>query len=299
VIKISILNPNLNKKLSKKILFPNFLEEPLIPSSSKNLNKLITPKGKKERAVSRGITLVWGSNGAGKTSFCLNMAFNANKIGLKVLYIDHEGGIDTNRLELISKEFKIDPRKIITKNNGKDLQIENITIKFIPYLDEMKEYLLSNLYKMYKSNDYPKLLIIDNIASHYIALANQDIKDSAYGRETKKLVVLSSQIKEWAFDWGMAVIFVTYPISELGRGQVLLETYGRKIDFKNLQQGITPDITDRALWVGGVRLGFDAKIHLQFSKLGLNKRKVTLFKHRSKPLGESTEIKITDYGIGD
>lgn len=272
------------------------LDQPLICSSVKALNEMITPENQQPRTVSGGITLIWGSNGSGKTNFCLDLAFNASKQGLNVLYVKTEDGIDVARILQLSKAFNI--KKIDYNEKERELYIDNITVKQVIWLNELEGRFLVYLQSLYKQNKAPKLLIIDNIASDYVALSNANVDLAMYGQQAKRMAVLSTQIKNWALEWEMAVVFVTYPISAVGKAQIILEE-NLKISKKILEEGIAPDSTDKDLYVGGKQLGFDAKVQLEFRKKSRGIREVVLFKHRSKPVGLSAKFKITDNGIED
>jgi len=263
------------------------LEEPLISTSSKALNDLITPTGAPVRFLSRGITLLYGTNATGKTSISLDLCFNAlknNKNSVKrILYIDHERGVDIWRVRQIMKSKGIN-EQITRDENG--LKVGN-RLKFV-FISSLND-LINQLRIIQKAR--PNLLIVDPITAHYIALACQPNSDLAtYGKTSKSIIYFSGQIKNYTNSWNMSVLYTSQPVSDVKMSEILHE----------IEKGGV-SAYDQRRFIGGKALGHDPKVRVHLVKAIGNKRTAILEKHRSKSTTSKSKCSflITNGGVSD
>ncbi|RLF35991.1 MAG: hypothetical protein DRM99_03660 [Thermoplasmata archaeon] len=254
-------------------------EMPVVPSSSDAVNKLVQPLPEAPpRIFSRGITLIYGTGGAGKTSLCLDACFNVID-KYKILYIDTERGVDLWRIRQIMKARKL-KYPIKTTEDG----------YIVNKLKIIREPTLGGLLKLMKivQDKKPDVLIIDNIASHYLVLICQDTKISSYGKPSKEMIVLTNTLMVFTNKWNMAVGVTTQPVSDVKKAEIL-----------ELEKGLGVDYYDERDYIGGKGLEFNPKVQLRIEKRGKTERLMVLMKHRSKKPGETCKFKITDWGVGD
>ena len=240
--------------------------------------------------MSKGITLIYGTNGSGKTSIALDVAFNAIKEKRqdnKVLYLDHEIGVDYSRIVQILQAKNME-QNIVSKDNGftinKKLRIEPVSTI---------EDLINKLKKIERSK--PNLLIVDPITAHYLVLICQYSevgeaisKISSFGRPSKYLIFFSGMIKAYCGKWNMSVLYTTQPVSNVKMAMIL----------KEIEKGGI-SAYDYRKFVGGKALGHDSKVIVRVIKRLKSERTMILEKHRSKKTGSSCSFKICDCGISD
>lgn len=253
------------------------LEAPLVKSSVNAINMLITPDDKQAepRFISRGILLLYGSAYSGKTSLCLDVAFNSILKKLKVLYIDTERSIDIWRLRQIIKARDL---KLPIEIKEEAYVIDNLRIIYEPTLNGLLR-LLPEIQK-----NRPDVLIVDNPVSHYLML----ILKESYGKTSRDLIHFSGQIKTFTGLWNMSCIFTSQPISDVKRQEIL-----------ELEKGLGISAMEERDFIGGKSFEFDPKIIVKINKKGLVEREMTLIKHRNKPSGLKCFFKITDKGVED
>jgi hypothetical protein len=274
------------------------MEKPLILSSAKALNDLITPDDPEAepRFLSRGILLIFGGDGSGKTSIGLDAAINAILKGLKVLYIDHELGVDLWRIRQIMKHRGLKLPIVAQKEGDYECFLIGNLLKIIriPTLADLVKYIMKI------ETTKPDVLIVDSIVAHYLVLISQDkeiskeaAKKSAYGKPAKELIIFIGQILAYCGMWNMSVLLMSRPISAVKDESTRLSESG----VKESEKDIYP--YDKAGHTGGHGSRFDPKIKLELHKLAKSERMAVIDKHKLKERGLSCKFKISDNGVED
>jgi len=260
-------------------------ELPLFLTQSKTLNNLMTPEDAPLRFVSRGITILYGSNGCGKTSICLDLMIDCVRQKKMCIYVETEGGIDYWRIKQMCKEANL----TLKEGDKNDFIVGGRAM--IIYEPTMAG-LMSLIPKIAKKK--PDLLIFDSLVAHYIVL----ILGSAYGTPAKNMAIFSGQIKTFCGQWNMAVVYTTTPVSDVKKSDIFQRSTQAQQNVM-LDKGIGLGPHDERPFIGGKQIGFDAKqIVFMQKREGANRRAV-LEKHRSKPRGSDCLFAITNQGVGD
>jgi len=129
--------------------------------------------------------MVFGPSGSGKTTFCLTLAYEAVKQGLKVLYLDTERNLNNPPRELDYKYFP-------------DLHEVYAFVKAMPKAD---------------------LAVVDSLSTPIItAYSSANMADK--GSMLLKATELSGQLKLWTWRNSALAVVVNQPTSQFGKVNV-------------------------------------------------------------------------------
>lgn len=251
-----------------------------IPSSCKNLNDLMTPRGVSPRFISRGITHIYGTAGSLKTTIALDVGLNAVKMGLTVLYEETENGIDLPRLQAMCKAKGLDKDLIADKSGV--ITVGSMRIERAPDMETLVNSIFT--VQQHKLDVY----IADCPVSHYLVQCCTDAKEYKYGKPSKQNFYYLGQLEVFCGQWRLAVLLTGRPISDV-----------KKADILEFEKGIDVGTGDQRDYAGGAAYEFYPKERVKLSKLGHTLREAEIRKHRSKPTGIKTKFQVTEDGIAD
>lgn len=238
----------------------------------------MTPSGGERAFADQEIVVLFGSDGSGKTAICLDLAANAAEKGQRILYIDHEMGVDKSRFAQVAQarggkpEFGDHAWKYRGMSVIRVLTLSGLLKKVLTLLPKYK----------------PDALFVDTVSRHYLTLVCSPGSD--YASCSKDLIRFTGQVLAFSDKWPLTTVFTTQPVSDV-----------KKAEIYRLERGF---IKERLDWearpmIGGKAIGFDAKSHVELSKLFQTLRQAELVKHRSKGTGAKATFKVTDRGIED
>jgi DNA repair protein RadB len=238
------------------------MSERKISTGSFDLNKWLY--GGYEKEI---ITAIAGVAGSGKTNFCMLAAVSQAKKGMKVIFVDSEGGFSVDRVRQLAKE---DYEKVL----------ENILILKPMSFEEQKKDFLS-LLKMLKDNKNVGLIVVDGMTMLY----RLELGDAAQEKDDARIKDVNRELAGQMR--ALAEISRRRNIPVLVTNQV----YGSFLTDEERTKGVKPEMN----MVGGDLLKYWSKciIHLEFER---GRRRAVLVKHRSLPM-KSLGFKITNDNI--
>jgi RecA/RadA recombinase len=174
-------------------------------TSSKSLNKLLTPKGATKEGLRSGqVVLFFARHKRAKSTVGLDIAFNALEKGATVAYIDADvNGIDPYRLNVLLKAREgrknMPPALPEQVLNLPPQQLEEAfkkhlaAHKFILYVAKTVQQ-LEEFYKVLPN--MPHVVVIDSITYHFRQITTTG--DSYYGSAVETVEKVSTTAREYA-----------------------------------------------------------------------------------------------------
>jgi len=257
-----------------------------IPTSSNSFNSMLG--GGFERGSLHGL---FGLYGRGKTSICLDVAFNAAGAGLKVYFIDADGatGVRPRRLLQIMKargwgEIKVEPAATARETlNRLDqalrvrLAQRGLTLDRAHNLDELTGKVLSAIKKDYD------LIIVDSLTMFYreVIMANLASRDRLQINQQviSKVAIIMSNLHRYVVDNAATGIVTMQRASEVKKA------------FESTEEELR-------WWIGGETTGYEIDTMTELLKHEDDRYEARLVKNRNGPLGRCL-FKIVDRGIAD
>jgi len=231
-----------------------------ISAGSFDLNKWLY--GGYEKGI---ITMVAGPPGSGKTNFALLAACSQAKNGVKVMFIDTEGGFSPERV-----------RQIVGENYEGILS--NILLLEPKKFSDQKEIFDTLLEKVKK--EHVGLIVVDSMAMLYrLEIVGEEEDKARHAQEVNREVASQMRVLAELARKEKLPIFIT---NQTYKGFQSEEDWkaGKEAEF-NI--------------VGGDLFKYWSKCILELKQQGHN-RKVVLLKHRSMPQKEMSFV-IKDKGI--
>ncbi|SDQ87356.1 DNA repair and recombination protein RadB [Natronobacterium texcoconense] len=224
------------------------------------------------------VTQIYGTPAAGKTNLALSAAVEAAAAGGTVVYIDTEG-VSVDRFEqLLSARADADGDPTLAKD-GTGLEEASATAE-----DGLDVESIAS-----------RIVIEDAVDFEEQAEAVRDTEEFA---ERADLIVLDSATGFYRLertgdgDEGEALRRVTRQVTHL-------LSLARKHDLAVVltNQVFSDPDSDRTRALGGNTLEHWTGVVVRLERFRGGNRRATLEKHRSKPVGESVQFKITDTGL--
>jgi len=268
----------------------------IVPSSSEKLNAFL------DGGFLRGVVYtIYSRQDRGKSNTCLDMAFNAAKMGFKVAYIDGDNhGVTVKRLYTlftarypkakILKPTEVDPDKVYDYYQ-KILSKYNIDIFWTSTLDTLK----NKCKEVAESNEYT-VIIVDSVTlfyGEYVSTGGPDSMKKGTGEVTK----IYSKLRDSAMNSNhlKILVFTTQRSSDVAQAMRISliekkEKHNIKIDNSDREE------IDRHM--GGKSVGHFSDVIIQLTKFE-KKRKAEYVKNRLSEYSESdiAEFEICNAGI--
>lgn len=205
------------------------------------------------------VTQVYGPPGAGKTNLVLNAAVATVAKGGRTLYIDTEG-LSFDRFEQLAQVF------------GPEGSIEPLTSRFVvSAVHDFEEQAVA----VREAGDVAEgcdLVVLDSATGFY-RLERVDEPEDAAGDALRRLADQIAHLLGLARRFDLAVVITNQVFTD-------------------------PD-EDAIRPLGGYTLQHWSGTILRMDRFRAGNRRVVLEKHRSRSVGESTRVRITDRGIID
>lgn len=208
------------------------------------------------------ITQLYGEAGSGKTNISLQVAIECAKKSKKVIFIDSEG-LSPERFVQIAGEDTERAAKRIVIYEPLNFEQQASAIK------EMEAQIKETETNKKKKDDKIAIILLDSAILFY-RLELVEERSVSLKRELANQI---AHLLEIARRYNIAVIITNQVYMDVENGK------------------LRP--------AGGYALEHLSKVIVQLEKIGKNKRRATIRKHRSIPEGVSCEFFITDRGIED
>jgi predicted ATP-dependent serine protease len=178
-----------------------FVERKIIPTQIKVLDSILGG-GIEER----GIVLIVGTPGAGKTQLSIQIASQFKKQGYQIFYLDTEIAVTETR----------------AKTFGLDL---NDLIQYAPTIEELDEAIESEL--LPKLQDKKTLLVIDSISALSTKQEFSSLTDSiALGIKANLLTRLINKLFRYKIDYNLTVVITAHM-----KENISLNPFGMQLDY--------------------------------------------------------------------
>lgn len=268
----------------------------IVPSSSENLNKFL------DGGFLRGVVYTFYSRqDRGKSNACLDMCFNAAKMGFKVAYIDGDNhGVTVKRLYTIFKArypdakilepTEVDPTKVYDYYK-KILANYNIDIFWETTLETLK----TRCKEIAESDKYT-IIIVDSVTLFYGEYVTTGGTD-AMRKGTAGILRIYGKMRESAMksDHLKILVFTTQRSSDVSQAMRI------SLIEKKEKHKIAIDNSDREeidRHMGGKSVGHFSDVIIQLTKFK-KKRKAEYVKNRLFEIKEDSvgEFEICNAGI--
>ncbi|MBP2172972.1 AAA family ATPase [Methanococcus voltae] len=228
------------------------------------------------------ITQIYGPPGSGKTNICIIAMIKYAKNNQKVIYIDTEGSLSTERVKQICPQDSDG----IFKN----------TLLCEPYTFEEQ----CNIIESLEAVENIGLIIVDGISSLYrLELSNNVFHNTELNRNLAKQIHILNKIAKKndtaVLLTNQAKDSVNYKISDTDyNNKDSSENEGKNHSFRNSK--VKNSFDDSFEPTGGKLLAYWSKSILKLEKFK-NFRRLTLEKHRFHKDGEYIDFQIVQQGL--